>query len=120
MSFASNLVVTARRLVQKYGQSMSFSRVVEGSFVPSTGAVGAGTTSSYTAYGVPITYDASEIDNLTIMENDLRVIVEVNVAGNIPLVGDVVTIDGQAYRVLSVKKTVAQSVSLIYTLQVRI
>ncbi len=120
MSFASGLLLTARRLIQAYGQSVSFSRVVEGAFVPTTGAVGAGTTSSYTAYGAPMMYKAREVDNVLILMTDMQLWVEVNLGGSIPAVGDVATVSSIAYRVLAVDKFYAQGTVLVYRLQIRI
>ena len=120
MSFSTNLLVTARRLIQDYGQSISFARVVEGAFVPSTGAVGAGTTSSYTAYGAPMQYSSREIDNVSVMTNDVLIWVEVNTAGSVPALGDVATISTIAHRILDVQKVVAQGTTVVYKLQARI
>ncbi len=120
MTFATNMLATAQRLIRAYGQSISFARVVEGAFVPSTGAVGAGTTSSYTAYGAPMSYKSTEIDNELIMQNDMFVWTEVNAAASVPAVGDVATISTFAYRVVNVEKYVAQASTLVYKLQVRL
>lgn len=120
MTFATNLLATARRLIQAYGQSISFARVVEGAFVPSTGAVGAGTTSSFTAYGAPMEYSTKEIDGVTILTTDLLIWVEVNSSSSVPAVGDVATISTVAYRVLDVQKQVAQGTTVVYKLQARI
>ena len=120
MSFATNMLATAQRLIRAYGQSISFARVVEGAFVPTTGAVGAGTTSSYTAYGAPMSYRSTEIDNETIMQNDMFVWAEVNAAASVPAIGDVATISAVAYRIINVEKFVAQGSTLVYKLQVRL
>jgi hypothetical protein len=120
MTFATNLLATARRLIEAYGQSISFARVVEGSFVPSTGAVGAGTSSSYTAYGAPMQYSSREIDNVTVMTNDVLIWVEVNASSSIPIVGDVATLSTIAHRILDVQKLVAQGTTVVYKLQARI
>lgn len=120
MTFASSLLATAKRLIETYGENISFSRVTEGAFVPSTGSVGSGTTTSFSAYGAPMNYRSTEVNNDTIMDNDLQVWVEVNASGSIPAVGDVATISTIAYRVLDVQKYVAQGSTIVYKLQVRI
>lgn len=120
MTFATNILATTQRLIRAYGQNISFDRVSEGAFVPSTGAVGAGTSSSYTAYGAPMSYKSSEIDNELIMQNDMQVWCEVNAAASVPAVGDVATISTVAYRVINVEKYVAQGSTLVYKLQVRL
>ncbi len=120
MTFATNMLATAQRLIRAYGQSVSFARVVEGAFVPTTGAVGAGTTSSYTAYGAPVSVTAREVNRTTIFEGDMFVWTEVNAASSVPTIGDVPTISGIAYRVISVEKFVAQGSTVVYKVQVRI
>lgn len=120
MTLASNLKSTARRLLVAYGQNISFARVVEGAFVPSTGAVGAGTSSSYTIYGAPMAYNSEEINNNTIMQNDMQIWVEADSVGDIPTVGDVATLGGVAYRVLGVNKLFVQGTVVVYRVQVRV
>ena len=120
MSFASNMVSSARRLIRTYGQNVTFSRVVEGSFIPTTGDIGASTSSTYNAYVAPMEYKASEIDNVSIMANDCLAWVEINASESIPVVGDVVTISGQIFRVMNVQKITAQGTTIVYKLQLRI
>lgn len=120
MTFATNLLSTGRRLLESYGQSISFARVVEGTFVPSTGGVGAGTTSSYTAYGAPMATPNMEVNGTTVLQDDTQVWLEVNAAGSVPKVGDVATISGIAYRVIAIKTYNAQGIPLLYKLQIRI
>ncbi len=126
-AFSSSLLAVARRLLRKYGQNMSFSRVVEGSFTPSTGAVAAGAAPSYYAYGAPMTLGSGinivgqrELLNTTTMQGDFLVWLEVNNSSSVPLVGDVVTLSGTAYRIISVQQYMAQGSTLIYKLIVRI
>lgn len=120
MTFSSNLLDTARRLIRAYGENISFSRVVEGTFIPSTGGLGTGTTTAFTAYGAPMNYNSEEINNTTIMQNDLQVWLEVNASSSVPTVGDVATISGTAYRVMNVSKYTAQGSTVVYNIQVRI
>jgi hypothetical protein len=120
MSFSTDLIATARRLLLAYGENITFTRVVEGSFIPSTGDVGSGTSSSYTAYGAPMAFASDEIDGTTVIQDDMLVWVEVNTSGDIPTVGDVATISSVDYRVLTVNKSFAQGSILVYKLQVRV
>ncbi len=119
-TFSTNLLATSRRLVRKYGQNISFDRIVEGAFVPSTGAVGAGTHTTYTAFGVPLPTPNREINGTTVLQSDTMMYLEVDDVSYIPLVGDVATFGGKAYRILSVANYVAQGDTLLYKLQLRI
>ncbi len=83
-------------------------------------AVGAGTTTSYTAYGAPMATPNQEVNGTTVLQDDTQVWLEVNASGSVPKVGDVCTISGIAYRVISIKNYIAQGAALLYKLQVRI
>lgn len=128
MTFASGLLAVARRLLRKYGQNVTFGRVAEGTFVPTTGAVGAGTTSSYTAYCAPLssqgtvnlTSGKKEVDKDTLLQSDFQMLVEVNDSSTIPLVGDTCTLFSKVYRLIAVTNYVAQGSILVYKVQVRI
>ncbi len=119
-TLATNLLATARRLTKSYGQSVSFDRVVEGAFVPSTGAVGAGTHTTYTAFGAPIPTADKEINGTTILQSDIMLWLEANSANYVPKVGDVAALNGNHWRILAVTNFVVQSVTLLYKLQLRI
>lgn len=120
MSFATDLKSVGQDLLQQFGQSISFSRTTEGSFVPSTGDVAGESTVVYVAYGAPTNYSSREIDNINILESDLQLWVEANTSGYVPAVGDVANISGQVHRVLNVTKYQAQGIVAVYRLQVRI
>jgi hypothetical protein len=127
MTLASTMLITARRLLRTYGQSISFARVVEGAFVPSTGATASGTNSTYTAYGAPMpntgtvsTIGVKELQETTIKQQDNIIFVEVNDSSTIPLIGDVATLNTVAYRVISIQQYAVQGSTLLYKLTVRI
>ena len=50
-----NLKATARKLLQNFGQSMTLSRDVAGTYDPTTGSI-TNTTQTYTDYGVVLPY----------------------------------------------------------------
>lgn len=112
------MIATARTLIQKYGQSMSIQRVAEGAYDPTDGTVAAGTTTNYSAYGAPVDYNANEIDNKTIRINDIKVWLEVPTTET-PVIGDVVTFDSTAFRIMNVETLKAQGSDIVYKLQVR-
>lgn len=120
MTFSTRMLSTARRLIRKYGQNISFSRVTEGSFVPSTGALGTGTTTSYTAYGCPIAGPNTEIPGNLLEQDDSDVWVEVNNSSTVPLIGDTCSLGGRVYRVMNVTGYVAQGLTVVFKLTVRI
>lgn len=119
MSFQSELKNAADLLLLELGESVSIQRVTEGSYTPSTGAVGAGSTITYTVYGAPSNYASSDIDNDLIQAADVKLIVQVPTS-YVPLVGDVVTLNSKAYRVMSVTNYRAQGGDCAFILQLRI
>jgi hypothetical protein len=117
MSFATDLKATALSLLTTYGRSIVFTRVVEGSYVTTTSAVGAGTTTTYTVYGHTSPYKAANIDGVTTQRGDIEVLIY---SPTEPLVGDSAAIDTLSYRVLSIQKLNAQGVNIAYKLQLRV
>ncbi len=117
---STSLLTTTRRLLRHYGQNISFDRVVEGAFVPTTGDVGAGTHTTYTAFGVQEPTPNQEVNGTTVLQSDTICWLEVNDASYIPLVGDVATLSGKAYRILAVSSDILQGVTLLYKLQLRL
>ncbi len=126
MTFATSLLATSHRLLQTYGQEVTFERIVEGDFDPITGEIGEGDYSSYTAFIVPITipgatdvtFDTKEMPGNVVQQDDLQIYLEV--VETVPLIGDTVTISDKIYRVLKIANYVAQGTTLLYKLQLRI
>jgi len=119
-ALTAQLLTTVRRLIKNYGELVSFNRVVEGAFVPTTSAVGAGVTTGYNAYGVQQPTPNKEVNGTTVLQSDTVLWVEVSSFNYAPLVGDVATLGVKDYRVLAVTNTVLQGVTLLYKLQLRI
>ena len=119
MSLATTLIATGRRLIQKYGQSMSIERVAEGAYDVSDGSVAAGTTTNYTAYGAPMDYSSNEVDGKTVRKTDVKVWLEKPTTVT-PLVGDIITIDSADLRIVDVVKLKAQDNDIVYKLQCRL
>lgn len=116
MSFASNMQNVALRLLNKYGQLIQVSRVDEGSFVPSTGVAGAGSTISFSGYGYPSPYESREIDNVVILTTDIQLYIRV---GQEIKVGDVATFNDTDYRVQNIENINVQGQNIIYRCQLR-
>lgn len=117
---STSLLAMSRRLIRQYGTNIQFDRVVEGAFIPTTGGTAAGVETGYYAFGVQSPTPNREVNGTTVLQSDLVLWVEVADAAYAPLVGDVATIDTQAYRVLAVTSNVLQGVTLLYKLQLRI
>lgn len=117
MSFATNMQSTALRLLTTYGESVSFTRTVEGEYNPITSEAAPSVTSSYNGYGHPSPYNKNEIDGTVILASDVSLL---SYLTTVPIVGDVATLDNVAHRVMNVQKIRAQGLNIIYRLQLRI
>ncbi len=117
MSLLSSLQSTGTRLLRTYGESVSFSRKVEGAYNVSTGNTATSTDTSFTGYGVSDPFSIYDIDNSTVLSGDIRLYLQ---SGNVPLVGDVATFNTKAYRVMQVSAVRLQGGDALYELLLRI
>jgi len=117
MSFATDMQQVAYELLYEFGQSVTCSRTTQGTFVPSTGAVGAGSSSTYTSNVYPDQYTNSEIDGSSVQFGDIKLYMYSTTQ---PLVGDTVSLGGIVYRVMSVIRITAQGSDIIYQTQIRV
>lgn len=116
-TFAEEMQAVAIDLITEFGQSVSFSRVTEGTYNTSNSAPASGSTITYTAYGVPMDYSAFEISTKSVLSTDLKLLIHKTT--QTPQVGDVATFGGVAYRVMDVNKEVANGQDIYFSLQVR-
>lgn len=119
MSFSTNLIAVARRLLNTYGEELTFTRVAEGAYDPSNGTVGAGSTTNYTADSAPVAYNANEVDNTTIKANDIGLWIE-KPASETPAVGDTVVLNSATYRIINIETYRAQGTDIVYKAQLRL
>ena len=119
MSFATNMIAVGRRLIQKYGESMTMQRVAEGAYDPTDGSVAAGTTTNYTAYGAPVDYNQEEVDGSSIRTTDVKLWLELPTT-EVPLIGDTATFNSTTYRVWNVENLRVQGTDVVYILQLRV
>ena len=117
MSFATDMQSVASELLSEFGQEVTFSRTSQGAFIPSTGAVGSGTSSTYTANVHPSDYTAEEIDGVSVLYSDVKLL---TYSTTEVLVGDTVSLDGVVHRVQNVIKKNAQGLTIAYEVQVRL
>ena len=116
--FSDSMVALAKRLLTKFGQSVTFTRSTVGAFDPATSTVGAPSVSNYSGLVSPQDYTQTEKTLEHIQQGDIKLITEQTTTT--PIVGDVVSVDSIDYRIMDVEKVVASGVTCIYILQVRI
>ena len=122
MSLVTDLQNVAADLISEFGQVVVMSRVVEGAYVPDTGAVGAGTTTSWGGYLVPegLTRDVGNTKTGAGDTTQTTIIDAILYTATTPKVGDVATTDSTAYRVMSVVPVKLSGSTIIYNLQLQI
>jgi hypothetical protein len=116
-TFSTSLKNTALSLLTTYGQQVTFTRHVTSEYNVNTGSVDSVSTTTYTCYVHPSSYNLSEIDGQTIQLNDVALIVYSTTE---PLIQDEASIDNIIYKVLAVEKVKAQGEAIIYRLQLRV
>jgi len=117
-ALSDDLEALATELITEYGQSCSFSRTSGGTFDPTAGENTGASTSTWTGVCVPEDYKRYEINETTIKENDIKLLV--NKTDTEPKAGDTVTVSTVVYRVIEAKKQVLNGANVMYELQVRI
>lgn len=117
MTLATTLTATAERLLTNYGEAITISRKVEGAYDVSTGNTAASTDTTYTGYGSPQRLTHKDADGTTSQDDYLTLWFE---TGTEPLVGDVATINGDAYRVQQVTQYRIQGQDCLYKLELAI
>jgi len=116
MSFASNAKKLAKRLIDKYGDSVVLVERVLGSYNPTTGEDQV-TEFNYSRRGQVTNYSVAEMasDNITI--DDLRLIVQTDLA----ITRDwTVTYNGKSWKIIDIVLVRTQDNTVIQTLQIRV
>lgn len=113
----AGLATTASALLAEFGQLVTITRRTVSSFNPVTGVETLGTATQFTGYGAGFNYKKAEIDGTVIMQGDLNLTLEST--ATVPAVGDVVTYQTIAYRVMDVETLSPGGTTLIYKLQLR-
>jgi len=117
-AFSTGMASTALSLLTKFGETVSFTNAVQGTYSPTTGTTGASTDTVFTGYGFPTGFSAVELAQEEVLVKDVKLIV--NKTSQRPAVDDTVTFSSVTYRVLDVQEVKAQGADIIYILQVRV
>ena len=112
-----NLKVTARRLLKKFGQSMTLSRDVAGTYDPTTGSI-TNTVQTFVDFGVVLPYadGVSSVADSLIQSGDRQVFIQISTE---PKPTDKITIAGVVHNVVTVKPLEPAGLNVLYELQVR-
>lgn len=105
---------SASRLIQKFGQQLTFTRTTKGAYNPATGTT-SDSSSTFSKYACIFDYSNTDTAGLTIEAGDRRLLAEFYDYE----VGDTVSIGNEVYRVISVSANQPASTGLTVNLQVR-
>jgi len=105
---------SAGRMIEKFGQSYTFTRVTDGAYNPATGKTST-SSATYTKNACVFDYSEADLAEGTILRGDRRLLVE---SGEYQ-VGDTVAIGSDVYRVVSVAEIKPAGTVVAANLQVR-
>lgn len=108
------------KVLRKYGQAMTLTRPVPGTFDPVASSSTGDTETAYTVYGVTETYSSFVTTTKagTLVEaGDLKATVEAQVVA--PQPGDTLTVMGAAWNILGVSPAAPQGENIVFELHLR-
>lgn len=108
---------TALRTIAKGGVTAGFTRATGQQYDPAVGTMTAGNVAGWFAPLVEEEYAVKEIDGTLIQRGDCKLLLP-GIAP-LPLVGDTITLRGEAWSVVNVATDRQQGVPVIHTLQAR-
>lgn len=114
--FYDKMTATASKLLTKFGQKVTFTRITTGVYDPATGEP-ATTTSTFTGNGAAFGFTKMEVDGASILSNDIKFLVERMT--KVPEVNDYVNVSGKDMMVLSVVATSPAGEDVVYECQLR-
>jgi len=115
-SFYFRMAETAKRLIDRFGQTVEIKRETGEVIDPVTGQVSPGTEESFYPSGVLRPYRKSLIDGTRIQANDLELVLDNTVN---PITSDEPKINGEYFTVVNVSSIAPGGTPLIYNVQVR-
>jgi len=110
----SGLQSTASELIQRFGRKLTFTRTTDGSYDPDTGT-STTTDTTYEKYACVFDYSDAEIDGTNILVGDRRLLAEQHTYK----IDDMVSIDSESFRIISINENRPSTKLLTVNLQVR-
>ncbi len=113
---------TANRLLTRFGQAVTLTKTVQGSYDPTTGLI-TNTTTTQTGTGAVMEYNNRNVDGTLIKQGDRQLLLSPFLASGgslvAPAVGDTVTIGGTVYTVTQVKQVNPAGTCVMYDANLR-
>jgi hypothetical protein len=109
---------TAIRLLARYGEALTVTFTDWAEYDPITGqANGTTTENTVNAFGYTSDYQVKEIDGTVIEAGDMKLILQL--ISPVPVEGCLVTVDGEVYRIMTIKKVRLSGSNIIFICQIR-
>lgn len=123
-AFYDDMALTAADLLTEFGQTVTLTHVVSGSYDPATGTTGADTTTTQTVTGVEEAYSARSIDGTLILMGDKKFhLAPLNTSGTAitpPVAEDKLTLaDGMVWTIKAVEPVSPAGTPVLFTMQIR-
>lgn len=109
---------TAARLLARYGQPITVTEALPGTYDPDTGTTTPGGAQIWAPNAVKLDYESKEIDGTNILVSDQRVLMQA-LTGLNPKPDAKLTIGGEVWRVVVAKPLAPAGVVVLLDVQVR-
>ena len=118
MGTAADSIATAKALLARYGEAVTFMYKASEDIDPATGQVTyGGWDVSVAGNGYVGRYKADDVDGTNVLNTDARLVVEK--VEEVPQVGWDLVADGRTFRVMSVQKVRKAGTDIVYICQIR-
>lgn len=109
---------TATRLLQRFGRSVTLTRRTPGSYDPTTGGPGAGTTAAHAGTAALFDYQQKDIDGTHIRVGDQRAYIAPDLAVT-PQTGDTLTVGSDVWSIIASRPLAPAGTVVLHEAQVR-
>ncbi len=120
--FSDETAAEALDVIAEFGEICTFTRKVKGDYSTVNLTHASSTTVTYYVYGFPYEFKTAEINQVTVIQTDKKLLIPVTDTSGAsfePLVGDYVTIGSTKYRVKDILNPVrVNGANVIFILQI--
>lgn len=118
---------TAYKLISKNGRLITITQETKGDYDTATGSVGAGTSSSYSFYGITLpatlgrieSFEVRFVEDSSLINREVRfLMLAAKDAGFAPKPTDTVSLDGNTYSIIGVTRVSINGQDIVYRMGV--
>lgn len=117
-ALSDRFVTSARRIITRFGQAVTFTRSTPGTYDTTTRTTAAPSVSNYSGIAVVRDFTAFEKDLESVQQDDVKLLMDQT--STVPIIDDVVTINSKTYKILEITTNVVNGVTITYELQLRL